>query len=81
MTTFAKKLPTRWGKTEFVLSPIRMAGSYKCHVSAQGEDGEVLHFTMEQKGEFWRIVNAPLLPEWIMECEPYLSLEILEHGK
>lgn len=35
-------------------------------------------FNMEQSPEGWRIINAPMVPRWIMNVEQELSNAILE---
>jgi len=76
---FAKTLKTQLGNTDFIFKKTLTANTSKYHVEAHFAAFEPYHFTIEQKEEEWRIVNAPKVPAWIKDAEKDLILAILMH--
>lgn len=55
-----------------------ISGNQRYHVSVKDEVGYPIFFNMELKNnDTWKIVDAPKVPEWILELETILNAAIL----
>lgn len=72
-------------KAEFFLNDVRYQfqfnrmfspGGWQYFVEALGDKGGKYSFMMQQRNGEWRIVNAPKLPDKILETEKKLSMHI-----
>ena len=78
MPYFIKRIVTKAGVLEFHFDRISTTENIKYHVSVVVE-GNAYHFTMQPDSDHWKIVSAPLPPEWIVKLEDQFSAEILRH--
>ena len=73
MKTFTISFQTLLSATAFTFNPTVTPDGVKYHVSAVSAGDKTFNFTMEQKNLEWRIVNAPRVPDWILQLESSLS--------
>jgi hypothetical protein len=66
-------------KYRFQFSKINMPNGKKYFVDATTGDDKKYSFVMEQNNSEWRIVNAPKVPEVILNIENELSTIIKEN--
>lgn len=81
MKDFSKRIKTGWGFIpEFFFHRVfTVSGNQRYYVSVNDREGHPVFFNMEQKNNgTWKIVDAPKVPEWIMDVEPVLNNIILE---
>jgi hypothetical protein len=78
MSNFTKRIVTETGVLEFNFDRVSTTGNTKYHVSVSANSHNY-HFTMEAKSGRWKIVSAPLPPQWILGFEEQLATEILRH--
>ena len=65
---------------QFIFNVLYSAKECRYFVSVLDGNNEPYMFTMEQAADkSWKIINAPKLPQWIMETEPSLEEVILEN--
>ena len=80
MQSFTQRLYIRDGfHPIFFFNRIYTANGTKYHVSVMDKYNESYFFIMENKDGSWKIINAPKLPDWIMNLEEQLEHAILEH--
>jgi hypothetical protein len=51
----------------------------KCQVQVWTEGEQCHHFVMEERHNNWKIVQAPLPPQWILKMESQLETVISEY--
>lgn len=81
MGDFVIKIKADWNfVAEFYFHKVHTtSGRQRYHISVKDVSGNRLFFNMDQKDEHaWKIVNAPKVPDWIMELEPQLQKAILQ---
>lgn len=81
MNDFSKRVKTEWNfVAEFFFHRLYSgSGDQRYHVSVKDRGGHSFFFNMDQKSNgSWKIINAPKVPDWIMELEPWLQNAILE---
>lgn len=81
MKDFSKKIKTDWNFfAEFFFHRLHtVSGQQRYYISVKDREGISYFFNMDQKTNgSWKIVNAPKVPDWIMELEPILNASILE---
>lgn len=80
MSNFSRRILVHQGFCpEFSFNRIYTTRGIGFHVSVVDQHKQSRFFTMEQTSEGWRIVNAPKLPDWIMNIEKKLSESITEN--
>lgn len=80
MNYFTKRLYTWSGDSEFIFNRTATADAARYHVSARNGGGKAFYFTMEGAGDAWQIVNAPKVPDWVLQAEKVLSEEIIRRS-
>jgi hypothetical protein len=79
MQSFTKRIPVEKGfSPEFFFTRIYTVNSVHYHISVMDKSGHSHFFTMEQKNEQWKIINAPKIPDWIVRIEEQLEEAITE---
>jgi hypothetical protein len=79
MQNFSKRITIERGfSPEFFFNRMYTVKGIGYHVSIVGRDRQSYFFSMEQTADGWRIVNAPRLPDWIMNIEKKLEEAIFE---
>jgi hypothetical protein len=81
MSELIKKIKADWNfVAEFSFHRVyTTSGKQRYHISVKDVSGSSLFFNMDQKEDgSWKIVDAPKVPEWIMELEPQLQHAILQ---
>jgi hypothetical protein len=81
MNDFSKKIKADWNFfAEFFFHKLHTtSGQQRYHISVKDVQGVSFFFNMDQKPNgLWKIVNAPKVPDWIMELEPKLNIAIME---
>lgn len=65
---------------EFVFHMLyRASGNHRFYISVQDKSGRHLFFNMDQVDDgLWKIVDAPKVPDWIMQMQKELQNAILE---
>lgn len=80
MQHFIKRILIEEGfNPEFFFNRIYTVKGIVYHVSVVDKNKKSFFFNMEQTSEGWRIVNAPKLPDWIMNVEKDLEATISEN--
>lgn len=82
MKDFSKKIKADWNFfAEFFFHQLHtVTGQQRWHVSVKDIQGHSIFFNMEQRSNgSWKIVNAPKVPDWIMDLETVLNNSILEN--
>jgi hypothetical protein len=82
MKDFSKPIPVEQNFCpEFFFHVLHTAsGKYRYHVSVIGPKKENVFFTIDKDpGGLWKIVDAPKVPEWIMNIEKRLANAIAEN--
>ena len=80
MQSFTQRLYIRDGfHPDFFFNRIHTASGIRFHVSVVDRFSRNYFFIMENKEGSWKIINAPKLPDWIMNLEEQLEHAILEH--
>jgi hypothetical protein len=80
MADFKKRILSEEGfYPEFIFYRIFTAKGIGFHISVIDKNRQSQFFNMEQTAEGWRIVNAPKLPDWIINIEKKLSDAIDEN--
>ncbi len=74
MNDFSKRVNTGWNfAPEFFFHKLySVSGNQRYHVSVNDKGGHSIFFNMDQKNGSWKIIDAPKVPDWIMEIEPQL---------
>jgi hypothetical protein len=72
MPQFTKTIETPKGKLKFIFSRIYTVSGIRFHISVK-EDRDTYFFNMEEKAGVWRIINAPKVPDWIMDLHTELG--------
>lgn len=80
MNYFTKRIYTYFGDSEFIFNRSVKAEATKYFVSVRNGEGKGVLFTMEGNGNAWQIIDAPQVPEWIMQSEKILAEEIMRHN-
>lgn len=78
MKSFTKRVRVEDGIYEFVFHRIYTVKGTGFYVCVADQNKRSHFFNMEQSPEGWRIINAPMVPRWIMNVEQELSNAILE---
>ena len=81
MKDFTRVIPLQNGLTaQFIFSALHSSSGGRYFVSVVEKNNQSYAFTMKQEGdESWKIVDAPKLPQWIIEIELSLEEAILEN--
>jgi hypothetical protein len=79
MQNFSKRIPIEKGfSPEFFFNRMYTVNGISYHVSVVDRYRQSHFFNMEQKSNLWRIVDAPKVPDWIMNIEKKLEEAIFE---
>lgn len=73
MPGFIKKI----NSLEFSFKRIHTPNGLRYYVSVIDTNGEVFSFNMKEDTGRWKIINAPKVPDWIIELEKQLANQIL----
>lgn len=73
MPGFIKKI----NSLEFSFKRIHTPNGLPYYVSVIDTNGEVFSFNMKEDTGRWKIINAPKVPDWIIELEKQLANQIL----
>jgi hypothetical protein len=80
MPNFTKRILVRDKfNPEFLFNRIYTVDGVRYHVSVMDADRHVFAFNMEEKYGRWKIINAPKIPDWIMNIEKELEDAIFEN--
>jgi hypothetical protein len=81
MQSFTKRLatPDPAFRPEFFFNKIYTVAGVRYHVSVQDKDRQSYFFIMENRNGAWKIINAPQVPQWILDAEKQLEQCIVEH--
>jgi hypothetical protein len=81
MKDFASVIHVQDGFTaQFIFSALYNTAGCRYFVSVLDGNNDSYMFTMEQsEDKSWKIINAPKVPQWIMETESRLEAVILEN--
>jgi hypothetical protein len=80
MPHFKKRLETAFGNLEFTFTGMVTPRGVRYYVSVLDTEDKVCSFSMVVKDGKWRIMHAPLPPQWLMKMESKLSKAIDEHN-
>ena len=81
MQDFTKRIAIQEGfKPEFLFNQIYTVHGVRYYVSVKDKDRRTLAFNMEEKNGRWKIVDAPKVPDWIINIEDKLEEAILKSG-
>jgi hypothetical protein len=72
MPGFIKKI----NSLEFSFKRIHTPNGLRYHVSVNDTNGNDFSFNMKEEIDRWKIINAPKVPDWIIELEKQLSNQI-----
>ena len=64
---------------EFFFNKIHTATGLRYHVSVKDKENNPYFFDMEEKEGKWKIIDAPKVPDWIMNIEQKLENAIFEN--
>ena len=79
MQTFTKRVLIDEGfNPAFFFTKICTLNGVRFHVSVIDLEDQAHNFNMDLKGEQWRIINCPLIPDWIIDVEKQLQEIIIE---
>jgi hypothetical protein len=79
MQNFSKRILIENGfNPEFFFNRMYTVNGINYHVSVVDRYRQAYFFNMEQTSDRWRIVNAPKVPDWIMNIEKKLEEAIFE---
>jgi hypothetical protein len=81
MNDFVKKIKADWNfVAEFFFHKVHTtSGRRRYHISVKDRGGSAYFFNMGQKEDgSWKIVDAPKVPDWIMELESQLQNAIVQ---
>jgi hypothetical protein len=81
MYEFRKYLDLGNFRALFVFSTIRKADSLRLHVTVKDPAGNPCSFEMQKVEEDWKIIDAPKVPDWIMNNQSSLERLIDEEYK
>jgi hypothetical protein len=71
--SFRTNIQTIDGVTpDFHFHKIYTVSGVRYHVTVI-RDGELYHFSMAENGSGWKIINAPQLPQWILDIEKQIE--------
>jgi len=81
MNDFTKTIRVHKNFTaEFVFQILHTTSADQYYVSVQDEGRQRCVFTMEQRPDLsWKIIDAPKVPQWLMEIETRLEEAILKN--
>jgi hypothetical protein len=80
MPHFKKRLQTDFGSTLFHFNRLFTPKGIKYHVAVLDEEQRHIFFNMEVDKGHWHIVNAPKIPDWLLQLENELSQAIIDHN-
>jgi hypothetical protein len=63
-------------KPEFFFNRIYTVDGVRYHVSVIDTERKSWFFGMQERGGKWQIINAPKVPDWIIDVEKQLELAI-----
>jgi hypothetical protein len=81
MQSFEERIVIEHGFiAEFFFNRIYTTSGNHFHVFVKDPTKQSFFFNMEQTATgSWKIINAPKLPDWILELEKQLETSIIEH--
>ena len=80
MTAFNKEVEVAHvGTLTFTFIPTHTPNGRTYFVSVEDWHGDTFTFTMKPKGNDWKIINAPKVPDWILTTEHALAAVINNH--
>jgi hypothetical protein len=62
---------------EFSFKRIQTPNGLRYYVSVTDANGDAFYFNMKEDSDRWKIINAPKVPDWIIELEKKLANLIL----
>lgn len=81
MGGFIRQIKSRGTTFDFSFLRIYTVDGVKFFVSVIEGATKSYHFTIQKRGDGWKIDDAPKVPDWIMALEPEFALAIDENGE
>jgi hypothetical protein len=80
MRNFTKSIAVKQDFTpEFSFNCIHTVNGIHYYVYEKDKYGQTLAFNMEERNSEWKIVDAPKVPDWVINIEGQLGRAILEN--
>ena len=61
---------------DFSFKRLQTPNGLRYHISVNDTNGDVISFNMKEQQDRWKIIDAPKVPDWIMELEKRLASQI-----
>ena len=72
MPNFTKRIRN----LDFSFKRIQTPNGLRYQISVRDTNGDVISFNMKEHQDWWKIIDAPKVPDWIMELEKRLAKQI-----